>query len=224
MYRSLQTLRHQADSGVRLWRRGTFVCGGVLVALLLFLLMNGLISGRSDTQQDRRPTQMIDMVRLDDPEVLQIKQRIRPKKPPPPKQPPPPPRLQTPKTQPPRNLARIDMPKIDIPVVGGDGPYLGGWAPSEALEEGDAVPIVRIQPQWPQRALVDGTEGSVRVEILIGADGSVKDVQVLESTPGALFVRNTIRTVFRWKFKPRIVDGIAIERRAAATIDFKLND
>lgn len=96
--------------------------------------------------------------------------------------------------------------------------------PDANAGEGEAVPIVRIDPQWPREALMDGTEGYVRCEVLIGPDGSVLDVRVLEAAPGRLFVRNAVRAVRRWKFKPRIVDGIAVERWAMTSIVFELDN
>ena len=90
--------------------------------------------------------------------------------------------------------------------------------------EGGAVPIVRVDPEWPREALMDGTEGYVRCEVLIGPDGSVLAVKVLEAAPGRLFVRNALRAVRRWKFKPRIVDGVAVERWATTSIVFRLDD
>lgn len=116
------------------------------------------------------------------------------------------------------------MPRIDVPLGGGDGPYLGNWVPDDTAAEGDAVPIVRINPQWPRQALAEGIEGFVRVEVLIAEDGTVKDARVLESKPGALFVRDTLRAVRRWKFKPRIQDGVAVERLAVTTVEFDLDD
>jgi protein TonB len=39
-----------------------------------------------------------------------------------------------------------------------------------------------------------------------------------------LFDREAIRAILKWKFKPRVVDGEAVERRATQTIDFKLEN
>jgi len=90
------------------------------------------------------------------------------------------------------------------------------------MSESDALPIVRIEPQWPREALMDGTEGYVRFRVLIGTDGSVVDTEVIEAAPGRLFVRNATRAVRRWKFKPRVVDGTPVERWATTTIVFNL--
>ncbi len=86
------------------------------------------------------------------------------------------------------------------------------------------MPIVRIEPQWPREALVAGIEGYVVVEVTIAADGSVKEAFVIESNPRRLFDRNVIRAVLKWKFKPRIINGVAVERKAIQRLDFLLSN
>ena len=61
------------------------------------------------------------------------------------------------------------------------------------------------------------------VEVLIAADGSVASAVVVES-PRRMFDRNVIRAVLKWKFKPRIVNGVPVERRAIQRLDFNLDD
>ena len=85
------------------------------------------------------------------------------------------------------------------------------------------MPIVRIDPQWPREALVEGIEGYVIVEVLIASDGSVRSAVVVESEPRRMFDRNVIRAVLKWKFKPRIVNGVPVERRAIQRLDFNLD-
>ena len=89
--------------------------------------------------------------------------------------------------------------------------------------EGETVPIVLIDPQWPHEALMNGTEGYVNFEVLIGADGGVIDARVTEAAPGRIFVRNAERAIRRWKFKPRIVNGEAVEFWTRASIVFHLD-
>ena len=199
-----------------------FLCGGILVACVLFLVMHQLISGEAGKRADASSGDIVGMIRVKEAEQMRVKARVRPEKPPPPKAPPPPPALKTRSNEKPaRTPLDVRMPDIDIPNTGG-GPFLGVWSPGEAAAEGEAVPIVRIDPQWPRQALEEGIEGFVRLEVLIGTDGGTKDVKVLESKPGSLFVRNAIRAVQRWKFKPKIVDGVAMERWARTTIEFEL--
>ena len=200
-----------------------FLAGGVAVALALFVLMQALIQSGGRERAAGPSGAIVDMVRVREDEVLRTKQRVRPKKPPPPKAPPPPPKLRIAQAaKPEHRMTRIEMPRVEIPAAAGGGPYLGTWNPGDPAAEGEAVPIVRIDPQWPRQALEEGTEGFVRVEVLIGTDGATKEVRVLDSAPGRLFVRNALRAVRRWKFKPRVVDGTAVERWAVTTIEFKM--
>ena len=92
------------------------------------------------------------------------------------------------------------------------------------MAEGDVLPIVRIDPQWPREALIEGIEGYVVVEVTIGADGSVKDVRIIRSEPKRMFDRNVIRAVLKWKFKPRIINGVPVERKAIQMLEFTLDD
>ena len=202
----------------------TSVAGGVLLAAVLFLVMNALITGGRAQLRDSTTGQIVDLIRVEEEEIVQTKRRVRPKKPPPPK-PPPPPKLKVAnEARPLKDPMRVDLPKIDVSGALGGGPFLGTWSPGETAREGEVEPIVRINPQYPRQALFDGTEGYVKFEVLIGTDGSVLDVRVTEAEPGRVFVRNALRAVRRWVFKPRVVDGVAVERWAKTSIVFELED
>ena len=206
------------------WRMIGSIVGGVVVALLLFLFMNTLISGGKGQQGAATAGQIVDLIRVQEDPIVQTKRRVRPKKPPPPKDPPPPPILKrSNEAKPEKNPMRIDLPKIDVSGAAGGGPFIGTWDPGDPAAEGEAIPIVRIDPQYPREALMDGTEGYVKFEVLIGTDGRVLDVNVTEAAPGRIFVRNAVRAVRRWKFKPRVVDGVAVERWAKTSIVFELD-
>lgn len=206
-------------------RTAASVAGGVFVALGLFLVMNALIAGQQRHHGAAGVGQIVDLVRVEEEEIVQTKERVKPEKPPQPKTPPPPPKLEvTNDAVPQKHPLRIDLPSIDVSGAAGTGPYLGTWEPGNTAPEGEVEPIVRINPQYPRQALVDGTEGYVKFEVLIGTDGTVLDVRVTEAQPGRLFVRNALRAVQRWIFKPRVVDGVPVERWAKTSIVFELED
>jgi len=197
---------------------------GVLISFGLFFLMQSLIDSGEQHKNASAEGQIMDFIRIREDETLSIKNREKPKKPKPPKEPPPPPKLIVEKqVKPTMNRIKIEIPNIDLPSIAGGGPFLGNWA-GNPLAEGDVLPIVRIDPQWPREALVEGIEGYVVVEVTIGADGSVKDVRVLQSKPKRMFDRNVIRAVLKWKFKPRIINGVAVERKAIQMLEFTLDD
>ena len=198
--------------------------GGLIVALLLFWFDLFLISGRDTHKEDMEPVSVVNFIRVHEDEFTQFKKRQKPKEPEPPKKPPPPPKLSVQDTsKPPPVPMNIDMPKIDVPVATGGGPYLGNWQENMSAAEGDVIPIVRIDPQWPREALLNGIEGWVKVEFTILADGTVTDPVVLEAEPRRMFDRNALRAILKWKFKPRIIDGKPVERRATQTIEFSLD-
>ena len=197
---------------------------GVIVTLGLFFLMQALIDSGEQSFHSSSEGQMMEFIRIKDDESLSFKDRRKPVKPKPPKEPPPPPKLIVQKqVKPTMNKVKIEIPNIDLPTIAGGGPFLGNWA-GNPLAEGDVLPIVRIDPQWPREALVEGIEGYVIVEVTIAADGSVRGVVVMESVPRRLFDRNVIRAVLKWKFKPRIINGVPVERKAIQRLDFNLNE
>jgi protein TonB len=53
--------------------------------------------------------------------------------------------------------------------------------------------------------------------------GTVEDVQVLESEPVGIFEQAAIKAVYRWRFKPRIVNGQAMAGTAEQVVEFELN-
>ena len=197
---------------------------GVLISLGLFFLMQSLIDSGEQNTNASSEGQIMEFIRIREDETLRIKDRRKPKKPTPPKEPPPPPKLIVEKqVKPTMNRIKIEIPNIDLPSIAGGGPFLGNWAGNH-LAEGDVLPIVRIDPQWPREALIEGIEGYVVVEVTIGADGSVKDVRVIQAEPKRMFDRNVIKAVLKWKFKPRIINGVPIERKAIQMLEFTLDN
>ncbi|MEM7452304.1 MAG: energy transducer TonB [Pseudomonadota bacterium] len=199
------------------------VFSGIVVALGLFLLMHALIAGTPDIGDKDAERLSMDFVRVKQDEIQNQKERRKPPEPEKPKEPPPPPKLNIQNQQkPPPDMPDIQAPAVNVPIASGTGPYLGGWSPGEQAPEGDVIPIVSIQPQYPREAALEGLEGWVELEFTIEADGSVSDVSVVNSQPRRIFDRNAQRALYKWKFKPRVVDGQAIARRARITLDFSL--
>jgi protein TonB len=198
---------------------------GATAALLLFLLMHKLISGEQEFSSTDLAVGLVDFIRVREDEITQLKERVPPEQPAPPDRPPPPlPKMSNQSDRPPPLSLDIEAPEVSVSVPTGNGPYIGQWNPDDPVIEGDVIPIVRIDPQWPREALLEGTEGWVEVEFTILPDGSVEDPIVLQSDPPRLFDRNAVRAILRWQFKPRIVDGQPVARRAVQRIDFVLNE
>jgi periplasmic protein TonB len=202
-------------------------CG---VTLGLFVLMNYITSSGNQRLESSSNPFTIDFVRLQRETPPQVRQREIPQKPPPPKEPPPPPRLEVESVEQP-NPQQVDLnlPNLNVSgLQGGAGPWVGSFsgtgtgaiAPDENSE---LVPLIRMQPQYPQKAALDGIQGSVLLELVIRPDGTVADARAVEFTD-RIFVSPTLRAVYRWKFRPKIVNGEPVETTGRYTMVFALSD
>jgi len=87
------------------------------------------------------------------------------------------------------------------------------------------APLVRVNPDYPRRALERGIEGWVHVRFTITAAGTVKDLVVVDSEPKGVFDEAASKAVLRWRYNPRVENGVAVERVGEQTlIRFKLEN
>jgi len=199
-----------------------FLAVGVTFGLFLFMFK--LISSGGNNNEELEAIAGIHFGPVDIPEDIMTKNRRIPKKPPPPKNPPPPPKMQISKMdQTVQNMPTLNLPNLDIPMSSGEGMYIGGVANIDRTEEGDIIPIVVIRPMYPRDAAMKGQEGWVKIEFTITAIGTVKNPRVIDSKPPRVFNREAIRAILKWKFKPRVIEGVAVDRLATQTIDFSLD-
>lgn len=195
------------------------------VTLSLFLFMYGLISAGGARLGEREPITAIRFGKVVIPDEIAERSRSKPRPPPPREDLPPPPRLEVSKLdRPPAPAPRLDLPRLDVPLVSGEGMFIGNFEQVDRTAEGDIVPVVVIRPMYPREAAIAGIEGWVKVEFTITETGTVKDPRIVEAQPPRVFNREAVRAILKWKFKPRVVDGVAVERRATQVIDFTLSD
>ena len=82
----------------------------------------------------------------------------------------------------------------------------------------DVIPLVRIAPDYPPRALARGIEGWVQVQFTITATGTVKDPKVVNADPKGIFDDAALKSIARWRYNPRVEGGVAVERVGVQTI------
>ncbi len=82
--------------------------------------------------------------------------------------------------------------------------------PGFGVSDGEYLPLVKVAPVYPSRALSRGLEGYVIVEFTVTITGAVRDVRVVEST-SSLFDRAATEAALKFKYKPRVIDGLAVE-------------
>ncbi len=213
--------RPQATTSRRLVEALRFPVSFVLALTLtasMFLLLNTVISNQIEVGE-RKVATKIDFSRLRrDSEIKMIK-REKPK-PVQPTEPPP----EAPKIAAPEAVAQAPSAgpiaigpgaglNVDVKgMLGGPGAAgvgSGGGGGSDRAE----MPLVRIQPEYPPRALARGIEGWAVIEFSVTATGTTKDVKAVESDPPGVFEQAAIKAVQSWKYNPKIQDGTAVERR-----------
>ena len=82
----------------------------------------------------------------------------------------------------------------------------------------DVIPLVRIAPDYPPRALSRGLEGWVKVQFTITPTGTVKDPKVVDAMPKEMFDDAALKAIARWRYNPRVEGGVAVERVGVQTI------
>jgi protein TonB len=82
----------------------------------------------------------------------------------------------------------------------------------------DVIPLVRIAPDYPPRALSRGLEGWVQVQFTITATGMVRDPMVVNAEPRNIFDDAALRAIARWRYNPKVEGGVAVERVGVQTI------
>ncbi|WP_051156528.1 energy transducer TonB [Herbaspirillum huttiense] len=62
------------------------------------------------------------------------------------------------------------------------------------------VPLLRVEPDYPPKALASNTEGVVVAHLTIEKDGSVSAVQIVRAQPPKLFDQAATKALMQWKF------------------------
>jgi protein TonB len=190
---------------------------GVVVTLSLLFVMQLLIASGKTALTKPRDRTKLEFVRVKRNEALNTAD-FTPEKPPKPPE--------TPPETPPQDMDNMDpnAPTINIaPPTVATATDIGGPG-SMNIAEGDYLPIVRVAPVYPARALSRGLEGYVDMSFTVTQAGTVRDPVVLFST-SSLFERAALRAVMKFKYKPRVVDGIPVDVPGVKTrISFQIED
>ncbi len=188
---------------------------GGLVTLSLLWLMRSVIANPEAAIDAGIKGSVVDFVRVQEDQDIIVKRR-KPKPPPPPDEPPP----SMPKPAFDSDVSMgVDIGAVQV-EVDIDLSGTGGFS-----SDGEYLPIVKVAPIYPRRAQSRGIEGYVILEFVVTATGAVRDPVVIEAKPPGIFDRAAVNAALKFKYKPKTVNGEAIEVAGVRNIiKFELQD
>lgn len=80
--------------------------------------------------------------------------------------------------------------------------------------------VASIPPNYPEVARLAGIEGDVTLRILVGEDGTVRDLRPVLGPP--VLARSAMRAVEQWRYAPALVDGRPVDVVTTVTFAFHL--
>jgi protein TonB len=203
------------------------VIAGSIVAAGLLFLMQALIASGQTAITEHKSTRIVDFVRVKREERLESR-RSKPDRPQNPDEAPP--EAPQPSMQDTTDFAdsgqavaaahdaRVPVADVEIDIAPGFGIVAGS-------ADGDYLPIVKVAPVYPSRAIDREIEGYVIVEFTVTKTGAVRDPKVVEYHPSTIFNRAALAAALKFKYKPRIVNGEPIEVHGVLNkITFQLED
>jgi len=188
-----------------------------IVTVFLFYVMQDLIK----VDEVDQPDEIEDVTFSINDEVAEVEARVRdttiddvqqvdP--------PPPPPQIER---------QRAEQPSEGLATVMGaipdfEAPQLNSDSVSFSVSDRDAQPLVRIEPQYPLRAAERGIEGSCYVRFDVTPDGTPTNIDIYQCD-SSFFERASSRAVERWRYNPKVENGVPVARRGVETrFDFRL--
>lgn len=185
----------------------------LLVTSSLLYLMQLLIDIGPDVMTDNKPPALVDWKGKPPSEHVIV-------------DPPKPDRLPDPAPMPPTHIAPENgtTPPSGIPTSSPPVPPGPPDFGRPGMSDGPLINIIKVAPSYPIRAATSGIEGYVTVSFDVVANGTVANVVVIESS-NRVFEDAAIEAAYRFRYKPRIVDGVAMETRGLQNrFVFRLDD
>lgn len=112
----------------------------------------------------------------------------------------------------------LPLPKADpqpIPIPAPPDPV---FVPATV----DPSAMARFQPDYPPELIRADIEGTATVRVLIGPDGRVKAVELVNAAHPGFFDATRKQALRYWKFKPATRDGVAVESWRTMTVRFNI--
>lgn len=120
--------------------------------------------------------------------------------------------------------APVITPATPVKVQAPAAPGPVAQAPATTMEGGDLSSKVLFAkpPVYPIDARRAHEQGTVKLLVLVGSDGCVKDIQLAASSGSQRLDRAALQAVRRWRWSPTISGGSSMAVRGYVTIPFVL--
>ena len=204
--------------------------GAPVITFLLLLFMAGLINQQAKQHRQKQENPYFDLLVNVKDESYESRKRNKPK---PPELKPEPMTAQTELIQ-----NQVSNPKMDvdfeIPNLAISNkvsamplslPGIKSLAtPSKSIKGNTmAMPLYRVQPRYPRKALRLGKQGYVVLSFDINEAGRVVNIKVLKAKPLRLFEKEAVRALKHWKYKPMLINGEAVSQIGQSIrLDFQI--
>lgn len=170
------------------------------VAFGLFFIMQSLIDKEYE-QEDVKSRKIADIV-TPNREIEVNTKEVKPEEIDDPEEPPP-------ELQPLELDFNTDMDVANIAPAAGVTVEISSSGMSSG--DGEYLPIVKVAPIYPRRAQTRGITGYCIVEYTVTTSGAIRDPVPVDCQPSGVFERASVKAAEKFKYKPRVVDGAAIE-------------
>ena len=185
---------------IRIFNIGFAIVFASAVTFALFFLMQFLIS-MDQSEPERGEARKIADITMPDIEIEVQRSEPKPEEP-----------------DVPEEIPDLPEPDMSLDAPTGEGLNIsrvevdmGGLNNNASISASDSemLPIVTIQPQYPQRAASRGIEGWCLVSFTVTGQGTVDpdSIEVVDADPQNIFDSASRRAVSRFKFNPRVQDG-----------------
>ncbi|HSY93741.1 MAG TPA: TonB family protein [Candidatus Binatus sp.] len=120
------------------------------------------------------------------------------------------------------NSAKLEItrPEAATPVASAPSASAVTSATNAAEREQMSIEAVRPRASYPLLAQHMNVQGSVVLQAIIGADGSIQNLHVLSGP--AILSSAAQQAVREWRFKPVVENGQPVETKAKITVNFTI--
>ncbi|MBD3648829.1 MAG: energy transducer TonB [Pseudomonadales bacterium] len=186
---------------------------GLAITLVLFYIMQYLIASDTAVITENNIEKIVDFVRVKkEPELITVDPTLQKPEPPVP-----PPTDVPPSTFKPQGVGNGygigEKILVEVPTINGN---------RYAMSDGEYLPVVKVQPVYPRRAMSRGLSGWVIVEFTVTDHGMVSNPRVIQNcawirapgseddchdSPNSIFDRAALKAAEKFKYKPKVVNG-----------------